>query len=150
MKIHELGHIVLFVSNLERSRRFYKETLGFCEIPSQEAGMAIFSGGRTHHELLLLEVDNVPREKLRPEPGLYHIGFKIGTTDDELMAAYAELVSANIQIVGTADHTVTHSLYLLDPDGNELELYVDISDAWRENPKLISEATKKLNLKNRL
>ena len=66
------------------------------------------------------------------------------------MAAYAELVSANIQIVGTADHTVTHSLYLLDPDGNELELYVDISDAWRENPKLISEATKKLNLKNRL
>lgn len=144
MKIHELGHVVLFVSNLERSRRFYKETLGFREIPSQEAGMALFSSGRTHHELLLIEVDAVPREKHRPEPGLYHIGFKIGTTDDELMQAYAELESAGAKIIGTADHTVTHSLYLHDPDGNELELYVDINDGWKKDPSLISRPTKQL------
>lgn len=146
MRIHELGHVVLFVSNLERSRRFYKETLGFKEIPATEPGMALFSSGRTHHELLLIEIDAVPREKLRPEPGLYHIGFKIGTTDDELMAAYAELESAGAKIVGTADHTVTHSLYLLDPDGNELELYVDVNDAWKTDPSLISRPTKRLAL----
>ena len=29
-------------------------------------------------------------------------------------------------IVGTSDHTVTHSLYVLDPDGNEIELYIDV------------------------
>lgn len=146
MKIHELGHVVLFVSNLERSRRFYKETLGFHEIPSDMPGAALFSSGRTHHELLLLEIDAVPREKLRPEPGLYHIGFKIGTTDDELMAAYAELESAGVKIVGTADHHVTHSLYIIDPDNNELELYVDVNDTWKTDPSLISRPTKHLNV----
>ena len=29
-------------------------------------------------------------------------------------------------IVGASDHTVTHSLYILDPDGNEVELYIDV------------------------
>jgi catechol 2,3-dioxygenase len=29
-------------------------------------------------------------------------------------------------VLGAADHTVTHSLYLHDPDGNEVELYVDV------------------------
>ena len=29
-------------------------------------------------------------------------------------------------IVGASDHTVTHSLYIQDPDGNELELYIDV------------------------
>lgn len=146
MKIHELGHVVLFVSNLERSRRFYRDTLGFREIPAEEPGMALFSSGRTHHELLLIEIDAVPREKHRPEPGLYHIGFKIGTTDDELMAAYAELAAAGVTIVGTADHHVTHSLYIKDPDGNELELYVDTTDAWKKDPSLISRPTKRLAL----
>lgn len=146
MKIHELGHVVLFVSNLERSRRFYKETLGFREIPSDMPGAALFSSGRTHHELLLLEIDSVPREKLRPETGLYHIGFKIGTTNAELMQAYAELEHAGVTIVGTADHHVTHSLYVKDPDGNELELYVDISDEWKTNPSLISRPTQALRI----
>jgi len=30
--------------------------------------------------------------------------------------------------VGVSDHGVTHSLYVLDPDGNEVELYVDVAD----------------------
>lgn len=146
MHIHELGHVVLFVSNLERSRRFYGKTLGFHEIHTDMPGAALYSSGRTHHELLLLEIDAVPREKHRPEPGLYHIGFKIGTTDAELMAAYAELEAANVPIKGTADHTVTHSLYVLDPDGNELELYVDVSDDWKTDPTLVARPTRRLEL----
>lgn len=146
MRIHELGHVVLYVSNLERSRRFYGKTLGFREIQSNQPGIALFSSGRTHHEFLLIEIDAVPREKLRPEPGLYHIGFKIGTTDDELMTAYAELESTGVKILGTADHHVTHSLYILDPDNNELELYVDVNDTWKTDPSLISRPTKHLNV----
>ena len=33
---------------------------------------------------------------------------------------------AGATVVGASDHTVTHSLYILDPDGNEIELYVDV------------------------
>ena len=31
-----------------------------------------------------------------------------------------------MHIVGSSDHTVTHSLYIADPDGNEIELYIDV------------------------
>ena len=44
---------------------------------------------------------------------------------------------AGVTIVGASDHTVTHSLYVQDPDGNELELYIDVQpEAWRDDPAL--------------
>jgi catechol 2,3-dioxygenase len=136
MRIHELGHIVFYVGNLERSANFYREVLGFTEV-ARKGWFALFSSGRTHHELLLIEVGGAPRAKDHLRPGFYHAGFKIGDTDDELIAAYRELKASGVKIVGTADHTVTHSLYVEDPDGNELELYVDVTDVWKHDPTAI-------------
>lgn len=144
MKIYELGHVVLYVTNVARSAHFYNKILGF-PLLAQQPGMAVFSSGRTHHELLLIEIGGKPRKRTI-EPGLYHIGFKIGSTEAELKKAYRELVEHNIPIVGATDHTITHSLYILDPDGNELELYIDVSQEWKKNPHLILTAPKKLRL----
>ncbi len=145
MEIKELGHVVLYVSNLERSADFYKEILGFREI-SRGGGVALFSSGRTHHELLLIEIGGEPRQKHFPEPGLYHIGFKIGDSTDDAKKAYKELVEKGVTIVGTGDHHITHSVYILDPDGNELELYSDVSDEWKKDPSFILKPVKGLNL----
>lgn len=146
MNIKELGHVVLYVRSLTRSADFYRDTLGFREI-MRKSGLAVFSGGRTHHELLLIEIGDdapIPDRKLRP--GLYHIGFKVGDGHKAIQKAWRELKEKNIPIVGTADHTVTHSIYLHDPDGNELELYADISDEWKTNPEAIMSPTKILHL----
>lgn len=156
LTIKELGHVVLYVTSLERSANFYRDTLGFHEI-ARDRQTALFSSGRTHHELLLIEIDppspedfgrasGNPKQKSRPEPGLYHIGFKIGNTDEELRTAIHELETKKVTIIGTADHTVTHSLYILDPDGNELELYVDVSDEWKTDPRAVLRPTKHLEL----
>jgi catechol-2,3-dioxygenase len=144
MKIHELGHVVLYVSNLERSADFYRDTLGFREI-AREIGVAAYSSGRTHHELLLLEVGREPRQK-GMEPGLYHIGFKVGNSPEDLKTVYSELKAKGVTIVGMSDHFVTHSLYILDPDGNELELYADVSDEWKKDPSAVMRPTKALRL----
>lgn len=80
------------------------------------------------------------------EPGLYHIGFKIGDSPADAKKAYRELKEKGVTIVGTGDHTVTHSIYILDPDGNELELYADVSDKWKKDPRVILMPTKELNL----
>ncbi|MBY0539329.1 VOC family protein [Patescibacteria group bacterium] len=144
MNIQELGHVVLYVSNLERSANFYRDTLGFREI-ARSVGLAAFSSGRTHHELLLLEVGREPRQK-GMEPGLYHIGFKIGDSPEDLQAAYRELKSHDVTIVGMSDHSVTHSLYILDPDGNELELYADVSDEWKKDPSAVMRPARPLSL----
>ena len=70
--------------------------------------------------------------------GLYHLGLKVGETDDELRAALAELQAEGVTVVGASDHTVTHSLYIQDPDGNELELYIDVQpEVWRDDPSAV-------------
>lgn len=144
MHIKELGHVVLYVSDIERMAHFYREVLGFTEI-ARDHGIALFSGGRTHHELLLIEI-GVPPQPRAITPGLYHIGFNIGDTPEALREAYRELRVLGVTIVGTGDHTITHSLYIRDPDGNELELYVDMTDAWKKDPKIILSPTKPLRL----
>lgn len=145
MQIKELGHVVLYVSDLKRSADFYRDTLGFKEIV-RTPNMAMFSSGRTHHELLLIEIGEEPRSSQRVEPGLYHIGFKIGDSPDDAKRVFHELTEKGVHIVGTGDHTITHSIYILDPDGNELELYADVSDQWKKDPTLIMRPVQVLNL----
>ncbi|MDB5265172.1 MAG: putative Glyoxalase [Parcubacteria group bacterium] len=145
MQIKELGHVVLYVTDAIRMADFYKETLGFHEI-SRGPGMAIFSSGRTHHELLMLEVGGQPKVPGSQKPGLYHIGFKIGDKTEDVKEAYRELKAKGVSIIGSTDHGVTHSLYILDPDGNELELYADVSDAWKKDPRAILAPARALDL----
>ena len=148
MTVKELGHLVLYVRDLERSERFYRDVLGWQEI-SRPATMpaAAFSSGRTHHELLLIEVgpDAQPIPSGR-RVGLYHFGLKVGETDDELRDALAHVQEAGVRIVGTSDHTVTHSLYVLDPDGNEVELYVDMPGQDWDDPTAVLAPVKPLRL----
>ena len=139
MEVKELGHIVLYVRDLERSRAFYGDVLGWREVARMGSQGAVFSSGRTHHELLLLEVgpDATPIPQGR-RVGMYHFGLKVGTTDEELREAFESLVRAGATVVGSADHIVTHSLYIEDPDGNEIELYIDVQpEVWREDPQAI-------------
>jgi catechol-2,3-dioxygenase len=148
MEVKELGHIVLYVSDLERSRRFYGDVLGWREVARMGDVGAMFSSGRTHHELLLLEVglqaQPIPQGR---RVGLYHFGLKVGETDDELREAIRRLQEENVPIMGTADHTVTHSVYIADPDGNEIELYIDVQpESWRENPEAVMAPVRPLRL----
>jgi catechol-2,3-dioxygenase len=52
-----------------------------------------------------------------------------------------------VTVAGAGDHTVTHSIYILDPDGNEVELYVDVPGVdWKLDPSLIMAPVKPLAL----
>lgn len=145
MQIKELGHVVLYVTDLKKLADFYRDTLGFREI-ARSMHTALFSSGRTHHELLLIEVGGQPQPLGSVRPGLYHIGFKVGDTHEALQAVYRELLEKQVTIVGMSDHTVTESIYIADPDNNELELYIDKGEMWRENPELILTPPKRLIL----
>jgi catechol 2,3-dioxygenase len=152
MTVRELGHLVLYVHDVTRSARFYRDVLGWQQIMPEPGldpvGVAAFSSGRTHHELLLIEVGAdaapIPQER---RVGMYHFGLNVGESDDDLRAMVATLEKAGARIVGASDHTVTHSLYIEDPDGNEIELYVDVPGVdWKSNPALITAPTRPLRL----
>ena len=152
MTVRELGHLVLYVRDVGRSAAFYRDVLGWRQILPEDGqdpvGAAAFSSGRTHHELLLIEVGEdatpVPRGR---HVGLYHFGLNVGESDDDLRAALAKVQQAGATVVGASDHTVTHSLYILDPDGNEIELYVDVPGVdWKADPSLIGAPIRPLAL----
>ena len=152
VEIKELGHIVLYVRDLERSTAFYRDVLGWRQIQSPgEPGIrfpaAAFTSGRTHHELLLIEVG----EDAQPQPrgrhlGLYHFGLKVGDSDDELRDALHRVQEASVPVMGMSDHTVSHSLYIADPDGNEIELYIDVPGVDWADPAAVLSPVRPLRL----
>lgn len=148
MEVRELGHLVLYVRDLSRSRAFYRDVLGFREVATLGEMAAIYSSGRTHHELLLIEV-GADAAALPPgrRVGMYHFGLKIGDSDDQLREALGTLQSAGVPLRGATDHGVTHSLYIEDPDGHEIELYIDVQpEIWREQPEAILQPGRPLRL----
>ena len=148
MKAHYLGHVVFYVKDLERSLTFYRDLLGFKEVGRIFNGAAAaLTSGRTHHELLLIQVGEAPGPLQGRRRGLYHIGIKVGDSLDELRTAKMELEQVGVQIDGMSDHTVSQSLYLHDPDGIEIELYIDADESvWKNNPAAVLAPIKPLQL----
>ncbi len=150
MQANGLYHAVLYVRDLQRSLGFYRDLLGFEVIGDALGGRAaalIGKDRRTHHELLLIGVGDAPGPLEGKRLGLYHLGIKVGDSLDDLRSAKAELDAAGIAIEGATDHTVTWSLYLRDPDGNEIELYADNPDInWQEDLSLVMSPIKPLHL----
>jgi len=148
MKAHYLGHVVFYVKDLEQSLAFYRDLLGFGEVGRAFGGSAAaLTSGRTHHELLLIQIGDAPGPSAGRRRGLYHIGIKVGDSLDELRTAKRELEQAGVEIEGMSDHTVSQSLYLHDPDGNEIELYVDADESvWKNDPAAVLSPIKPLRL----
>ena len=155
MEIKELGHLVLYVRDLNRSVHFYRDVLGWRAILGGDDVPIAFPAAafsapslRTHHELLLIEVGmDAAALPAGRRVGMYHFGLKIGDSDDDLREAVATLAANGVPIMGASDHTVTHSLYIADPDGNEIELYIDVPGVdWRSDPTLIAAPVKPLRL----
>ena len=63
-----------------------------------------------------------------------------------MRAAVRQLHEAGVPVVGASDHGVTHSLYIDDPDGNEIELYIDVQpETWRDDPMAVFAPIKPLH-----
>jgi catechol 2,3-dioxygenase len=123
-----IGHVVIKVRNLERSRRFYTEVLGMDVMKDVPAirGVFLANNRRDHHEIALFEVGPEAEGLQARQIGLSHIAFRL-RNEEELGAAYQELKEKNVPISFTVNHGVTKSIYFRDPDGHELEVYCDNS-----------------------
>ena len=140
MHVQQLGHAVIKVRDMQRAEAFYHGVLGFPIAARTPNGSMTFFTLGNHHDLALIEVGADAPDAPRQAPGLFHLAFKIGDSLDDLRAAKAELEAAGITIDGVTDHTVSQALYLRDPDGNGVELYVDTSDVWKHEPARVAES----------
>lgn len=121
----EIGHVHLKVADLDRALAFYQGVLGF-ELTARMGPSAAFLGaGGYHHHIGLNTWES--RNGRPPAPGstgLYHVAIRYPDRAS-LADALRRLVQARVPLEGASDHGVSEALYLRDPDGNGLELYVD-------------------------
>ena len=119
--LKRLQHLVLWVSNVERSVRFYRDVLGF-EVKSQSPRGAFLRipGSSDDHHLGLFEQTGVapPNERVAR---MYHSAWEVADITD-LVRARQRLIEAGA-LVGSSDHGVSLSLYAKDPDGLEFEVF---------------------------
>ena len=134
-----LGHVVLRVRDLKRSLAFYRDTLGLKEVARYGARMVFLSCGENHHDLALQEIGQGAPAPNPAAVGLYHLAFKVGDRLQDLVEMKQRLEQAGIRILGASDHNVSKALYVLDPDGIEIELYTDEDPAiWKSNPQAVA------------
>ena len=139
MQVRALGHVVLKVRSLERSVPFYAGVLGLGEVGRWGEQMVFFSIAGNHHDIALLEVGTDAEQAPDNAPGLAHLALKIGDDLDTLREAKAHLEDHGVGPLWLRDHKVSQSIYCHDPDGNQIELFVDADSAiWRDDPGIIA------------
>ncbi len=131
MQVQALGHVVLKVRDLQRAEVFYLDTLGMRVVLRIEDPRMTFFTLETpgnHHDFALMEIDAVASTPAGDATGLAHVAFKIGSSAEELRLARSVLETEKTPVLYEAERRFARSLHVLDPDGNEIELYVDVSE----------------------
>jgi len=125
-----IGTVRLQVADLGRSLDYYARVLGF-EVRSQESQRAALAAQGGDDSL----IDLVERPGVQPVPrggllGLYH--FAILLPDRAALGRFASHLATLGIHAGSADHAVSEAIYLTDPDGLGIEVYIDRPRAaWR-------------------
>jgi catechol 2,3-dioxygenase len=132
-----VNHLVLNVSNMERSHAFWTGIIGFrqCgEIKRPGMWMRFYNGsGGSHHDLALSEVVE-PAAEARAEPwamspvlrtGLNHVAIK-WPDREAWLRQIAWMQSQGVPFRYRLDHGMTHSAYVADPDGHGIEVLYEL------------------------
>lgn len=142
-----VSQVNLKVSNLERSLTFYQEVIGF-KILSQTATKADLTADGKTILLTIVQPEHV-KTKQKNTTGMYHFALLLPERSD-LANIVKHFVELN-QRIGSADHLVSEALYLADPDGNEIEIYIDRNPSvWNWIGGNVAMATDPLNFNDLL
>ncbi len=130
-----IGHVHLKVADIDRSLAFYRDLLGFQLVMRMGDSAAFLSVDGYHHHIGL----NTWQSRGGPPPapgttGLFHVAILLPDRVG-LARLVRRIIDHKWPLDGAADHGVSEALYLRDPDGNGLELYVDRPESeWPRGP----------------
>jgi|SRR6266478_5431759 catechol 2,3-dioxygenase-like lactoylglutathione lyase family enzyme len=125
-RVTSLGHVGLYVRDIERSKAFYRDILQLKISDQSPKTGSVFMTAKErleeHHELLL-----VPgREDGRV---VQQISFRCASLA-EIKEFYRVFLEHNVTIVRTVSHGNAVGIYFLDPDDNQVEVYWPTGIDW--------------------
>lgn len=142
-----IGRIRLQVRDLERSLEYYRNILGFRPLTTSGSSATL---GAHDDDRPLVELHE--HRDARPVPrrgllGLYH--FAVLLPDRPSLGRFVQHIAGLDVYAGSADHAVSESIYLTDPDGLGIEVYTDRPrSAWLVNGQELYITVEPLNLRN--
>lgn len=124
MPVTRLNHAVLYVRDVQVTRDFYEQVLGFQTLIWMPGRAAFFRapGSTNDHDLGTFQIGAQagPSQAGRSSVGLYHLAWEVDTLAE--LQRIAGLLQARGALVGASDHVTTKALYAKDPDGIEFEV----------------------------
>lgn len=122
MKIKDIDHITLTVTNIDKSLRFYHEVFDMPIIDTGDGGHTLLCG----KQAIKLQVVGEPRHPIaaKPTPGAADFCFIVKDPLDEvknhLESYYVNIVEGPVERNGA--HGKLQSIYITDPDQNLIEI----------------------------
>lgn len=140
-----VGAVHLLVSDLERSLGYYEQVLGLRRLAFGHDRATL--GSQDERPLVELRTRAGVTPGQRGAFGLYH--FAILLPDRPALGRFAAHIASLDLRVGMADHLVSESLYLRDPDGLGIEVYADRPrSTWTRNGRELAMATDPLDIES--
>jgi catechol-2,3-dioxygenase len=135
MPVTRLNHAVLYVRDVERTREFYENVLGFRTLIWAPGQAAFFQapGSTNDHDLGAFQIGAGagPSAAGRSTVGLYHLAWEVDTLAE--LARIRGILVGRGALTGASDHVTTKALYAEDPDG------IDFEVSWLVPADLITE-----------
>lgn len=118
-----LDHVAIGVDDVDRSRAFYAAVLGFERTHEEWDVPVVMSAPGTGTGIAIFDKDvhpsPAPDDAAPPATRILHIAFRVDRAGFD--AAREELPRGGVD-VRFSDHGLSHSIYLHDPDGHQIEL----------------------------
>ncbi|KAL8386876.1 hypothetical protein RB595_010322 [Gaeumannomyces hyphopodioides] len=125
----KLAHVVISTTRFKPMVAFYKTLLGG-HSPFETDSLSFITYDDEHHRIAIVAHPDATTATPPPQhrgPGLEHVAFTYGTLRD-LVASYRQRKALGILPAWAVNHGPTLSLYYADPDGNQVEMQVDVFD----------------------
>ncbi|WP_226009965.1 VOC family protein [Halomicrobium salinisoli] len=114
-----VGRVALRVGDVERVADFYERVVGL-RVRERSPDRVVL--GADEPLLVLESAPDLP-ERRTDEAGLYHVAFRVPSR--AALGDALRRVESEWELTGATDHLVSEALYLTDPDGNGVEIYLD-------------------------
>jgi catechol 2,3-dioxygenase len=128
LRPRKLGHVGIFVKDLERSKKFYTEVVGL-KVSDELPGRAVFLRcSHDHHDTVLFQLSPEKLSRsLEDRVEIQQISYEVDRLDD-LRQKAAELRAQGIEVIGPEQKGpgMDKTIEFRDPDGNKIQFYCDM------------------------